>query len=532
MRASATRRQFVSGAAGLAGALCIPGALSGCMCSSSAVSAASDTASVPTASGLQAMVQKMVDFGPRLTGSPAHKAYIDFLESELSSLGFQVTRDPYSFTRWQAKSSSLQTLDGSGAATAIDVAGYFPYSGSTSADGIVGDLVSIDLPLENLPADLANLADLLDFAGSVLTGLIPTIEASLAAVAGGTAGAVVLVNGIIPPLVTGIFLPFLSYAKPADFARLPLGDYKRTFFAALFSQLLDILRGVGAVGAIFTLDASPANAAGQYLPFASALDTLPALLVDREVGADLRSRAASRPKVRLGLVADTFPNESTDSLVAILPGASSENMIVNTHTDGQNAFEENGGIACLAIAKHYASIPQAQRPRTLVISLVTGHMVANLPQTQGFIDHFPELIANAACGITIEHLGATEWIDDAQGYHATGLPEFAAAFHSVTPVGTIATQTYMASALTGVSLLRPVINAFFGVGGALNQAGVPSIGYLAAPNYLVAISNNGHIDKLDAERMLLETQWFIDTLHQLETVPSATLKLGESIPGI
>lgn len=197
MCASTTRRQFMGGAAGLAGALCVPGMLSSCMGISSPVGAGAGAVSMPTAAGLEAMVQRMVDFGPRLTGSAAHKAYIDFLESELTALGLQVTRDRYSFTRWHANAWSLEVLDAAGVATTIGVASYFPYSGSTGADGVVGDLVSHDLPIENIPADLASAADLVDFAQSVLAGLLPTIEATLAAVEGGTAGAVVLMNGII-----------------------------------------------------------------------------------------------------------------------------------------------------------------------------------------------------------------------------------------------------------------------------------------------------------------------------------------------
>jgi hypothetical protein len=46
-------------------------------------------------------------------------------------------------------------------------------------------------------------------------------------------------------------------------------------------------------------------------------------------------------------------------------------------------------------------------------------------------------------------------------------------------------------------MLRPPIQ--FGVGGAFQSAGVPQIGFLAGPTYLVTISPNGGMDKLDAE---------------------------------
>ncbi len=518
--------------------------LGGCG-SSSGVSGGSVTGSTGeggsatlSAAGLRAEVQRMCDMGVRLTGSPAHQAFIDYLESEMQAVGAQVIRDPYSFTRWQARHWSLAHLGEGGAATPITTAGYFPYSGNTDAAGIEGDLVVIDLPIESVSVNVNNPADVAAFAGAISTALLPTLQAALAAVPGGVSGRIVMVNGLVPPALTGIFLPFLTYAKPEDAVRMASGDFKRAWLGGLvFSNFLDPIRQAGAIGAVFNLDNSPDCARGQYLPFFSPLNTLPALLVDRVVGAGLREMAAAgTTRLRLVLEADLYPDTVSDSLVAILPGASDENMIINTHTDGQNAFEENGGIACLAIARHYAAIPQAQRPRTLVFAMVTGHMGPDLPQTQGFVDRFPELIAKAACGITIEHFGATEWQDAAAGYAPTGAPEFGGCFHSITQIALVATESYMASPLNGIALLRPIGTIYFGVGAPLHQAGVPSLGYLTGPNYLVTISPDHEMSKLDEQRMLQETEWIIDTLHRLETVPAATLKLGlvptPGLPGV
>ncbi|MFX4620532.1 hypothetical protein ABTB32_19485, partial [Acinetobacter baumannii] len=86
------------------------------------------------------------------------------------------------------------------------------------------------------------------------------------------------------------------------------------------------------------------------------------------------------------------------------------------------------------IARHYVAIPQAERPRTLVFSLVTGHMAPHMPQANGFIDAHPDLVAKSAAAVTIEHLGAREWLDDSSGYHDSGRPEIAALFHSTTPI--------------------------------------------------------------------------------------------------
>jgi hypothetical protein len=80
------------------------------------------------------------------------------------------------------------------------------------------------------------------------------------------------------------------------------------------------------------------------------------------------------------------------------------------------------------------------------------------------------------------------------------------------------------------NLLRPIFDTrwpppYFGVGAPLHQAGVPSIGYLTGPNYLITISEDGEMSKLDPERMRLETEWVINTLHRL---PAWKLRLTSS----
>jgi hypothetical protein len=46
--------------------------------------------------------------------------------------------------------------------------------------------------------------------------------------------------------------------------------------------------------------------------------------------------------------------------------SSDEVIIVNTHTDGPNATEENGGLGILALAKYFSRLPKIERRRTLV----------------------------------------------------------------------------------------------------------------------------------------------------------------------
>ncbi|MDA8275996.1 MAG: hypothetical protein M0029_11545 [Actinomycetota bacterium] len=117
-------------------------------------------------------------------------------------------------------------------------------------------------------------------------------------------------------------------------------------------------------------------------------------------------------------------------MTAVLPGASDEVVVVNSHSDGQNGFEENGSIALVALvalARHFASLPPGERlHRTLVLASWPGHMsgAESLEDAGCWIAAHPDLCDRTVAAVTVEHLGATEWVETpGRGYHSTGEPE-------------------------------------------------------------------------------------------------------------
>jgi len=138
--------------------------------------------------------------------------------------------------------------------------------------------------------------------------------------------------------------------------------------------------------------------------------------------AKLRALAGSGARATVVLEADTFPDTPTDKLIATLPGATDEVVIVNTHTDGPNATEENGALGILALAKYFAKMPKSERMRTMVFPLTTGHFAGPwVPSIRGVIEKHPDVIKRAVAAVTVEHLGCREWMDDASmHYAATG----------------------------------------------------------------------------------------------------------------
>jgi hypothetical protein len=446
---------------------------------------------LPSAGQIRDDFQRMVDFGPRLTGTPAHEHFIDWVQGELERAGcLMYPRDQKPFTYWDAKRWGLDLLDGA-TPRPVRISSYFPRSGETPEAGVTAKLVN-------------------------------------AAQQDQIAGNIVLIDAKLPPQLTeSFFLTMANYFHWTGHQPDPSRDYKRVWVGTVGpGDLLQRYQDMGAVGAVFVLDASEAAAAGAYLPFNAGFYGCPALWVDRDTGAALTQAALTMPTVRLTLTAEKRKTTSP-SIVGVLPGASDEVMIVNTHTDGQNAFEENASVTLVHLARHFAALPAGKRlKRSLVFSAVTGHMTGELPQTAGFVKDHPDLIAATAAGVTIEHYGSAEWVDDATGFHATGDPEGCGLWTSESGVLQPVIDSLSADDIPHTYVLRPK-PLYLGIGGALYDAGVPGSSFIAGPNHLVNVVPNGHMDKLDAALAERQTRWTANLLTTFDGMSAAALMQGD-----
>lgn len=476
---------------------------------------------------------RMVEFGPRLTASRSHERYIGWLEDEFERAGLHVLDcDDYTTDRWLAERFGLEVLEGAHRGP-VDVATYYPRSLQTPETGLTGplvyggtapalsvsggDLAALMLAVDRYPAELASWAQ----------GLSGSIQ-------GGTQGSVLLVDLPMPvPLTAAAFLPLATYLNwpghtMADWAQI---DYKRVWIEPGLSIPLGPFQALGARGVIFVCDSSYAALKGGYLPFTHGFEPLPALYVDRDTGRRLRAVAADRPRARLTLTGSRR-KASTRAITAVLPGASRETLIFNTHTDGQGFVEENGGVSFLMLARHLASLPAQRRlRRTVVFAAWPGHMVADLPQTQGWIDSHPDLVRRAAAALTVEHLGCTEWVDSLdRGYHPTGEAELFGIWTTQGRMFELTRDSVRAHGIPRAALLRPPVQ--FGVGAAFQSTGVPQIGAIAGPEYLLTISAGGDLDKLDERLAARQIAWLADLARRLDSIPAAQLRQGDPTLGV
>jgi hypothetical protein len=441
----------------------------------------------------------MAELGPKYTGNRAHAQFVDFLAHSMEALGLDVQRDHYTFPRWEARWTDRPrpnvriangpVVPGGPGTIEWPATSYFPYSGSTPPGGVHGELVYAgSYPTFDLTALQGKVA-LVEFTS-------PTREWS----------QLYRPWGINPPDEA-----FPSAVRPARAAINDLTPFQKAGAIAVIM----IWKGV-----------SVENARDQYTPFSRPPQGIPGVYIADLNARSLREHAAAHGTVYVSLTAEVFPDTPTDTVIATLPGMSTDEIIIlNTHTDGPNATEENGALGLVALASYFSKIPKRERKRTLVFPMTTGHFAGPwVPSIRGFIEKHPDVIRKAVAAVTVEHLGCREWMDDvSMHYAATGRNEWSVA---ITPNRAMAMA--LVDALRGsqdrAAVVNPVGGGFLGEGSSLSRAGIPTIGYIPQPNYLLAGPANGCIEKLSPELLHSQIEVFAKLVHRIDPMSAAELK--------
>ncbi len=436
----------------------------------------------------------MAKLGPKYTGNKAHVAFVEFLETELTKTGLEVSRESYSFTRWDARRYELKVINGSGDRQEIPVTSYYPYSEQTPPEGVTGELV---------------------YGGTTFSPKIPD----------DLVGKILYIDVPIDPIRLRERYRLLGVCdKGTDLPSKRVAPYTGT---AESPPTLERFKKAGALGVVFGwTDISEENAANQYTPFFRPLQGLPAIWVGPKSGSKLRSLAGTRTTVTLVLEAELFPGTRTHTLIAALPGTSSpeEALIINTRTDGTNATEENGGLGVLALAKYFARLPKISRRRTLIFFFTTGHFARAYVGTNGFLENHPEIVRKAVGALSVEHLGCREWKDDSSmKYRPTGKDELSLVLTNFNSTSDIVLASAKGTSDRRVAVVQANEN-FTGEGRWPARAGIPTIGYIPLPDYLLAAAADGCIGKLSPSLMYGQIQALAKVVHAMDGLPAAALK--------
>lgn len=533
MSGDVSRRRFLRNAGLAAGAALVPGSALRTVGAAipPALVGGLNTRVLTSAGQLWDWQNMMVALGPRFTGSPAHKKYIDFLEAQCRRAGLRTFRDPpQRFPRWDAdyRKCRISILEEGGSETPLEVMSYFPGSGNTSrrrGGALVAPVVDVG---QGLPHE---------FAPGVATGSLK--------------GSIAFLTE--PPLPTTEAVAYPHYYNnDPDRTMTPATPWKRWSLSILTPQSLAtpaLARQAGCAGMIVALEATRTCAYGQYISFlgfqvdgdqAHGAPGMPILYVDYRTGQYLRSRLSAlgpTTRARMVLHSKTYPNTGTDELVAVLPGAEGsatdpskgENIVIASHTDGTSASEENGPLAMLAMAKYYARIPRSQRRRMLIFCFATGHFTGYTEDTAYFIDHHPEIVANTAATLTVEHLGQRSFTDDPAGnrYVDDRLPEIGISYVSQDP---LLIQTVIANYQVENLIRAPVLNGpGFGVSIPFFGEVLPSYAFITGPNTLYQMHEKTVMRGTDKARLHQEVRAFTRILRSWETLSKEELSTGKSL---
>ena len=556
LRDGVSRRRFLTAAG--AGALAL--SASGIGARPALAASSGGQAGLPGMDEVWGWQEQLVRYGTRYTGSPGHSAFVDWLAGQFRAVpGFSLQTDRLTFNRWLARDYSLRVSAPAsvGASGPVPLTYYYPYSGQTPPSGVTAKLVDL---------------------GTYAPGVIGTSGTGYTSAFWAPAKGAIAVVRTGPSVfsldsgqtATGGYEPGKTSAQAAaDFTSYGAKSANPAWQGIFEPVPLLDARNAGVLGVICVWTGLPDDeVVNQYTPFitpypaASGVPTpgdpgCPAVWVGDTTGAGLSRLAASgQATATLVLTADVTAGAATETVWGCLKGSgnSGQNIIINTHTDGPNATEENGPLGLLALARYLAGLPA--RNHDMYFALVTGHF--QLPQftrpvpnpknaevgsdaTSVWMADHPEIYQAATLGVTVEHLGATMWDNAGGEYVAAGGYDWGDTYtmqHNALNAANAEEDAYLSAVAAvnasgwpnyPVATVRPgALPLYLGEGAPLYQAGLGTVSLCPLPTYLLQAGDAQNpglldLDKLDKKLMYGQILTFARVLQALDATPSAKL---------
>src|SRR5439155_14999168 len=123
--------------------------------------------------------------------------------------------------------------------------------------------------------------------------------------------------------------------------------------------------------------------ANHYEPYEGTPWNVPALYLGADEGQQISDAIASGAPVSAKLVLHaSYRAVGTPTIRASIAGQSAQRIVVDSHTDGTNAVEDNGPVAMVAMARYLAALPDACRPRSVEFVFPTAHFYQRLVDSQ------------------------------------------------------------------------------------------------------------------------------------------------------
>lgn len=405
---------------------------------------------VPDERRIFSWIEEIFSHGVRRPGYPADRWAEQWLQDQFRALGLTGVRaEPVEMQYWEPQSATLSVRAVTG--DWIDVP-CFQLPHSAPAADLELDLVVFDAESPERACGAASLYD------APLTRLPHT----------------------------------LMRDRLSEWSYDPAGTFDSGSHILPFGrELMDAMHPSSAAGAaafIGTLSGYPGDSSSYYVPYDAVARPIPGVWVSDSAGARLRGMLAAGPvRVRFSL-AGRRESMTGYNIVAELPGADEETVIIGSHHDGpwSSAVEDASGMAMvLAQAAYWSQVPQSERPHRLVFLLNSGHMSGGAGQRM-FVEQHRSELERTVLELHLEHIAA-EFTDEGGALHATGEPEVGWWFTSLIP----RLQDAVRGAIEAEDVRRSLIvkPTIFGDKPTTDAAdfypvGVPIVNFLAAPFYL------------------------------------------------
>jgi hypothetical protein len=348
-------------------------------------------------------------------------------------------------------------------------------------------------------------------------------------------------NGVVP--VAGAIPYSAPGLRSGELVRLPAGtpitaanargkvvlrDFPavdRGYFAEpLLNQDMVDAGSAGAAGVVIAFPFPHEQVKGYWDPHLGTHYRVPGVFV----GSDAALRLRVGERTTIGVLAGRFP-ASTRSLIATLPGLSSERIVIDTNTDGVGWVQENGTAGLLALAEHFARLPPRCRPRTLEFVFATGHL--HRP-AEGSEFRARALDAeydrgSVAFAFVLEHLGTREFLPSAGSLRPTGAAELSGWFAGSPVLAQAASAALAGRAVDRTFVLpgsdvpvpgrAPPQCSFGGIGTHFHSHLVPTMAMISGPWTLWAPAFGA--EAVDHERMRRQVLAAGDAITALGPVP-------------
>lgn len=293
--------------------------------------------------------------------------------------------------------------------------------------------------------------------------------------------------------------------------------------------VMDASIAAGAAGFIGVLSGYPGNSYQYYVPYDGLARSIPGVWISGRDGERI-AKLCAHSDVRARLVNRADRRDIVShNVVAELPGADDETVIIGSHHDGPwaSAVEDASGVAMvLAQATYWSRVGPQQRPHRLVFLLNAGHMAGGAG-VHAFIDRHRAELDRVVLEIHLEH-AASEIVERDGQLTASGRPEPRWWFTSrLGPLEAIVRQTLEAERLDRSLILPPEA---FGPspttdGGPFHLAGVSLVNFLTAPHYLFDAMDT--LDKIHRESLVPVTRAAIRIISATAAFDARTMRAGK-----